>query len=66
MSKVFVLTIFLIMFLSCGNSNSASTKINYTLPKPAAIENNLSESQKIIADKLDTMFTRLNKTGAFN
>ncbi len=54
------------MFLSCGNSNSASTKINYTLPKPAKIENNLSESKKIIADKLDTMFTRLNKTGAFN
>lgn len=66
MNRVFILYIFITMFLSCGSSDSVSEKADYMPPKPAEIVSVLSGSKKVIAEKLDTMFTRLNKTGAFN
>ncbi len=66
MSKFFVLNIFLVMFLSCGNFTPASSKINPEPVKLAEIKAEPITPQKIIACKLDSIFTQLNKTGAFN
>jgi len=65
MNKIFVLYIFIIMFLSCGSSDTAVKKVSANL-QAAETGIELNTTQKIIASKLDTMFTRLNKTGAFN
>lgn len=54
------------MFLSCGNSDSAKTKRIFTLHEPAVIKEKLRPQKKLIAERLDTVFTTLNKTGAFN
>lgn len=66
MNKVFVLSVLLVMFLSCGNSNPVASEKKFVVPKQAVIDLTLSKEQKLIAYKLDTMFTRLNKAGAFN
>jgi len=65
MNKIFVLYVFIIMFLSCGSSDTAVKKVSANL-QAAETGLELNTTQKIIASKLDTMFTRLNKTGAFN
>ena len=54
------------MFLSCGNSNSVNNNVNVGPTKPSEVGSRLNSVQKLIANKLDTLFTRLNKTGAFN
>jgi CubicO group peptidase (beta-lactamase class C family) len=66
MNRLFVINVFLTMFLSCGNSSSIGNAVNYIIPERATIDEVLSAEQKIIAYKLDTMFTRLNRAGAFN
>ncbi|MBA3663152.1 MAG: beta-lactamase family protein [Bacteroidetes bacterium] len=65
MNKIFILTVFLAMFLSCGNSTSVESKPVIKAQK-ATIVSKLSNEQKLIAYKLDTMFNRLNRIGAFN
>jgi CubicO group peptidase (beta-lactamase class C family) len=64
MHRLFPLNIFLVMFLSCGTSNSVSK--TYDLVVHPETDPPANTSQSIIAGKLDTLFTRLNKTGAFN
>jgi CubicO group peptidase (beta-lactamase class C family) len=54
------------MFLSCGNSSPVAQVAKYITPEKAVVDEILNTEQKIIAYKLDTMFTRLNKAGAFN
>lgn len=66
MNKAFILNVFLIMFLSCGNSNPATVNKRFTLPGKAELVTELNASQKLISYKLDTMFNRLYKAGAFN
>jgi CubicO group peptidase (beta-lactamase class C family) len=65
MNRFISINIFLVMFLSCGNSGSQKV-VAYTKPEMADVDSKLSASQKVIAYKLDTMFTRMNKIGAFN
>lgn len=65
MNKLFILNVFLVMFLSCGNSIPAPVK-KFARPEMAAVTTKLSSEQKMIAYKLDTMFNRLNRNGAFN
>jgi CubicO group peptidase (beta-lactamase class C family) len=57
----------MIMFLSCGNSNSANHKgITVKRPaKPGKISN-LNKEEKFISNRLDTLFKELNQTGTFN
>jgi CubicO group peptidase (beta-lactamase class C family) len=54
------------MFLSCGNSSPVAQVTKYITPEKAVLDEILNTEQKMIAYKLDTMFTRLNKAGAFN
>ncbi|MGZ3900169.1 MAG: serine hydrolase domain-containing protein [Bacteroidia bacterium] len=65
MNKAFILAVFLNMFLSCGNSTPTVEK-KIIKPHKAIIVSKLSSEQKVIAHKLDTMFNRLNRNGAFN
>jgi CubicO group peptidase (beta-lactamase class C family) len=53
------------MFLSCGNSTPAAAP-KFVKAEKALIDTELSSAQKMIAYKLDTMFNRLNRNGAFN
>lgn len=66
MNRIFVLSSFLVMFLSCGNSTPSATNKKFVPVQKAEVNEILSKEQKVIAFKLDTMFTRLNKAGAFN
>ncbi|MDO9001460.1 MAG: serine hydrolase domain-containing protein [Bacteroidota bacterium] len=66
MNRLYVLTLLLVMFLSCGNSSNNHK--GKTFAKPAKREpiSNLNKEEKFIAFKLDTFFTQLNRTGTFN
>lgn len=66
MNRLFVLNVFLTMFLSCGNSGPVTSTAKFITLEKATLDPILSTEQRIIAYKLDTMFTRLNKAGAFN
>lgn len=66
MNRFFIIYIFLVMFLSCGNADPVTIARKYDHPQPAKIAAELNSYKKNIAEKLDTMFTRLNQTGAFN
>ncbi len=66
MSRFTLLSVLLVMFLSCGNSSSSvneKKKTEYNGPK---IYSNLSDAQKKIAVRLDLLFTTLHKKGSFN
>jgi CubicO group peptidase (beta-lactamase class C family) len=63
MNKILILYIFIMMFLSCGSSDKPSKESG---PFAANSSKGLNASKKIIAYKLDSMFTKLNKSGAFN
>ncbi|MEI8136577.1 MAG: serine hydrolase domain-containing protein [Bacteroidota bacterium] len=67
MNRLYILTILLVMFLSCGNSNTANHK-GKTVSRPAKPEllSNLNKEEKFISYRLDTLFTELNQTGTFN
>jgi CubicO group peptidase (beta-lactamase class C family) len=67
MNRIYILTILMIMFLSCGNSNSANNK-GITVKRPAKPEiiSNLNKEEKFISYRLDTLFKELNQTGTFN
>lgn len=68
MRGIYILTIFIIMFLSCGNSNTPAAGFRI-FKKPVSattIVSALSKEQKIIANKLEDFFTHLNKIGSFN
>lgn len=65
MNRSWLILLLLNMFLSCGNSESG--KVNtFTRLEPARVISKLNATQQLIADRLDSMFTQLNKTGAFN
>ncbi|MCW3076613.1 MAG: hypothetical protein JWO32_1222, partial [Bacteroidetes bacterium] len=66
MNKIVISYIFLSMFLSCGNSNPAPSKKIFKQIEKAILAPKLSYQQKVLAHALDTMFNRLNRTGAFN
>lgn len=67
MNRIYILTILMVMFLSCGNSNSANNK-GITVKRPAKPEiiSNLNKEEKFISYRLDTLFKELNQTGTFN
>jgi CubicO group peptidase (beta-lactamase class C family) len=67
MNRLYILIILLVMFLSCGNS-STNGSMDKLISKPphTNIFSNLSKAQKIIAGKLDVLFTEMNKKGIFN
>jgi CubicO group peptidase (beta-lactamase class C family) len=55
------------MFLSCGNSSTASASDRlFEKPTPAKVVNYLSKEQKKISERLDSLFTKMNQTGLFN
>lgn len=61
MNRAFVLVSFIIMFLSCGNSS-----IGPSLPNAPHKSETLSKEQKVMAQRLDSFFTDLNKKNLFN
>lgn len=66
MNRLYILVILLVMFLSCGNSTNDSQGKLISKPSHASIFSNLSKAQKIVAGKLDVLFTEMNKKGVFN
>ena len=67
MNRVYILVILLVMFLSCGNSSTENTTGKlFSKPEHASVLSNLTKAQKIVAGKLDTFFTEMNKRGIFN
>jgi len=66
MNRKFVLFVLIVMFLSCGNSSTEVPGKLFSKPGNALIFSNLSKAQKIIANKLDLLFTDMNKKGMFN
>jgi len=65
MNRIFLLIILLNMFLSCGNSEAVKTE-NEKAVAQTEIKEKLSATQKLIAARLDSLFTSLNKSNAFN
>jgi CubicO group peptidase (beta-lactamase class C family) len=66
MNRLFILGIFLIMFLSCGNSDfSLRKEAKETAPGPNAVTE-MNAFHRLIASRLDSMFNGLHRTGAFN
>jgi CubicO group peptidase (beta-lactamase class C family) len=65
MNRIFLLIILLNMFLSCGNSEAVKTE-NEKAVAQTEIKEKLSAPQKLIAARLDSLFTSLNKSNAFN
>lgn len=66
MKRIFPVIILLIMVLSCGNSGTISPAKTYLVPEKAEVKDLLSKSQRIITNKLDSVFTKLYQAGAFN
>lgn len=66
MSRLYVLIIFIIMFLSCGNSTSSVSPFKVLKPAGHRVIASLSKEQRLIAGRLDEFFTHLNKMGTFN
>jgi CubicO group peptidase (beta-lactamase class C family) len=63
MSRVYILITFLIMFLSCGNTAPVTY---FTGKSGLEIITTLTNEQKIISQKLDDLFSGLNRSGHFN
>jgi CubicO group peptidase (beta-lactamase class C family) len=66
MNRIFILTIFIIMFLSCGNSSTNLNTNIFVKPQKAVISNTLNTYKKTIAYQLDTLFASMNNKGGFN
>ncbi len=67
MNRFYAVIIFLVMFLSCGNSSTKEFKA--TVVNAPVIDKSLtalSKEQKTIANKLDALFTQYNRIGTFN
>ncbi len=54
------------MFLSCGNSTTETTTYKPLKKIKINTTTSLSKGQRMIADKLDALFTNFNKQGTFN
>jgi CubicO group peptidase (beta-lactamase class C family) len=54
------------MFLSCGNSSTSMIDQSKSKPTAADLFFNLNKAQKVIANKLDVLFTRMHHQGIFN
>lgn len=66
MNRIFALTIFIIMFLSCGNSSTNLNLGNFIKPKKSLIISNVTSYKKAIAYQLDTLFASVSNKGQFN
>lgn len=67
MSRIYILIIFIVMFLSCGNSTTSISEFKiFKKPASAKIISTLSKEQKVLAGRLDEFFTHLNHMGTFN
>jgi CubicO group peptidase (beta-lactamase class C family) len=66
MKRFYILSLFLIMVLSCGNSGTGAGPGTIKLLPVKIIASDLNRSEQLIAYKLDTLFTRLYRQGAFN
>lgn len=66
MNRLSILMTLLVMFLSCGNSTTASRGKTVSKSDKFEIPSNLNKEEQFISYKLDTMFTQLNLTGTFN
>lgn len=64
MNKTFLLSTLLIMFLSCGNSGTDIR--SFARPEKAEVSTISSKEQKIIASKLDNLFSEMNRQNLFN
>ena len=66
MNRVSTLVILLVMFLSCGNSTTTGKGATILKESMKEILSNLNKEEKVIAYRLDTLFTQMNQTGTFN
>jgi CubicO group peptidase (beta-lactamase class C family) len=67
MKRLYILTLFLIMVLSCGNNAVNDNTADALRSSPRqVIFSSLSRAERAIAFKLDTLFSHMYKTGAFN
>ncbi|MES2678761.1 MAG: serine hydrolase domain-containing protein [Bacteroidota bacterium] len=66
MKRLYILIIFLIMGLSFGNSGSANESTSFPFQKRTTVIKALSKAHRLIAGKLDSLFTSMNVKGSFN
>ncbi len=66
MNRLYILTLLLVMFLSCGNSTTNIKGKTVPRPPKPPVVSNLNKAEQAISYKLDTLFTALNQTGTFN
>src|SRR6218665_955824 len=68
MKRLYILTLFLIMVLSCGNNagNDHAANTLRAKPRQMMLFSGLSKAERAIAYKLDTLFSHMYKSGAFN
>ncbi len=66
MNRIFILIVFIIMFLSCGNSSTNSIINTFIKLQKATVTDKLTTYKKTIAYQLDTLFAAMNNKGGFN
>lgn len=66
MNRIFILSIFIIMFLSCGNSTTNFSSNKFVKPQKPLVSYKLNSYKKTIAYQLDTLFSSMNNKGGFN
>ena len=66
MNKVYILVILFVMFLSYGTPPTTNITDIIFLNKERANIYSLTKVQKVMANKLDVLFTDMNKKGLFN
>lgn len=64
MSRSFLLSTLLIMFLSCGNSGT--NQAVFDKPSMAIVKTGGSKAHQAMAQRLDSLFTELNRVNMFN
>ncbi|MDX2174312.1 MAG: serine hydrolase domain-containing protein [Bacteroidota bacterium] len=66
MNRIFILSIFIVMFLSCGNSTTTFSSNKFIKPQKPLVSDKLNSYKKTIAYQLDTLFSTMNNKGGFN
>lgn len=66
MNRLYLLTLLLVMFLSCGNSTTNVKGKTVPRPPKPPVVSNLNKAEQFISYRLDTLFKELNQTGTFN
>lgn len=64
--KKLILISFCLTCFSCGQSSSGSGEYNFSKPDAPAVKNNVNSRYKDVADRLDTLFSKMANYNNFN